>query len=391
MSINLMRDRGITLDKQRFTWKELNQMPISKLNDDAFTRLRIILMNAIEAEANRFSHGFARVNQSMQAHLAKVRRVEQHQQTMANWLLGSDHSALETTIAYEQLAIELTAAVAIKEPNSYLAQVYRFGLLEDIDHLYRFSALMDRIEGKDANTIVQSYTDIIPGRPTYLEHRHPQDDIRDSYRCREAEAISKFHALTIMSAENQVHDYYMTIGPQFADPTARELYAEIASVEEQHVTQYETLIDTEESIFEKWLLHEANEVYTYYSCVQSEKNSRVKAIWERFLDYELGQLQYVMELFKQIEKRDPAEILPDKIPSPLEFKSHRKFIRSVLESERDFTAINSRIVNSYKENHASKQYREYMNSEGSPSEIVAAGYRWMAGTELAMPEEVIQH
>ncbi len=86
----------------------------------------------------------------------------------------------------------------------------------------------------------------------------------------------------------------MTIGPMFTDPVARQLYAEIASIEEQHVTQYESLIDPDESWLEKWLLHEAIEVYNYYSCLQYESNPRIKEIWERFLDYELGHLHYVM-------------------------------------------------------------------------------------------------
>src|SRR5690606_34096938 len=110
-----------------------------------------------------------------------VRRAEQHQCTTVNWLLGADHSPIETTIGYEQVAIEVTAEVAQNEPDEYLAQTYRFGLLEDFDHLYRYSALLDRLEGKDANNILQGYTDIVPGRPTVDEHRHPLDDIRSPY------------------------------------------------------------------------------------------------------------------------------------------------------------------------------------------------------------------
>jgi rubrerythrin len=100
-----------------------------------------------------------------------------------------------------------------------------------------------------------------------------------------------------MGGEHQTHDYYMTIGPMFADPIARQLYAEIASIEEQHVTQYESIIDAHETWLEKWLLHEAAEVYNYYSCVEYENNSRIKRIWERFLDYELGHLRFVADLF----------------------------------------------------------------------------------------------
>jgi hypothetical protein len=37
---------------------------------------------------------------------------------------------------------------------------------------------------------------------------------------------------------------------------ARQLYAEIASIEEQHVTQYESIIDPDETWLEKWVLHD---------------------------------------------------------------------------------------------------------------------------------------
>ncbi|MFP5384493.1 MAG: hypothetical protein ACLGHN_00340 [Bacteriovoracia bacterium] len=391
MSVNLFRDKGTPLDKQKFTWKELVQKPISKLNDDAFTRVRIILMNGIESEANRFGHLCARMNQDLQLPLARVRRVDQYQQTMVNWLLGADHSPLETTIGFEQVAIEVTAALAKKEPDKYLAQAYRFGLLEDFDHMYRFSALMDRIEGKDANTILQSYTDIIPGRPTSEEHRHPQDDLRDHYNRKKARPLTKLHAMTLVAAEYQTHDYYMTIGPMFADPTARQLYAEIASVEEQHVTHYESLIDPEETWMEKWLLHEANEVYNYYSCLAYESNPHVKAIWERFLDYELGQLQFVMDLFKKIERRDPAEILPEKIPDAIEFKSQRDFVREVLENEVDLRTDGPNFVPKDDESELSIRHREYMNSEISPSETISAGYTWRPGTEMSVSEESLKH
>jgi len=385
MSINLFTDKGTPLDQQRFTWKDLVQKPLSKLNDDAFTRIRVILMNGIESEAVRFSHSCARMNAELQLPLAKIRRVEQHQATLVNWLLGSDHSSLETTIGYEQVAIEITAAVALKEPDPYLAQTYRYGLLEDFDHLYRYTALLDRLEGKDSNCILQNYTDIIPGRPTLFEHRDPVDDLRFPYDRNSAELISKFHALTIMAGEQQTHNYYMNIGPLFSDPTARQLYAEIASIEEQHVTQYESNIDPEETWLEKWLIHEANEVYNYYSCLMSETNPRIKALWERFLDYELGHFQAVQEIFKQIELRDPQEIISGKLPAPLEYKGHRQFVREVLKKEVDYRSVGKEFVtSSEEETEISVQYRDYMNSEGIPSETVAAGYIYKPGTENAM-------
>jgi rubrerythrin len=381
-----MEEKGTPLDQQRFTWRELTPKPISKLNDDAFTRVRVILMNGIEVEAVRFQHACSRMNRELQAPLAQIRRVEHHQQTLVNWLLSPDESPLEITIGYEQVAIEVTAAVAQHEPNEYLAQVYRFGLLEDFDHLYRYSALLDRVEGKDANNITQCYTDILAGRPTLFHHRDPMDDLRGHYDRTTADPLTKLHALTIMGAEFQTHDYYMNVGPTFSDPVARQLYAEIASVEEQHVTQYESIIDPGETWMEKWLLHEATEAYNYYSCMQAETNPRIKAIWERMLDYELGHLQAVMKLFKDVERRDPAEILPREIPDPIAFQSHRDFVRQVLQQEEDLTARGAAFVRRSEvgEDEASPRYRAQLNSEGSPSTSVASGYIWQPGTELSV-------
>ena len=392
MSLELLKEKGVALDKQNFTWRDMVRVPTSKLDDDAMTRVRIILMNGIESEALRFQHACARVNKDLQLALARVRRAEQHQQTLVNWLLPADLSPLETTIGFEQVAIEVTASVAQHEPDPYLAQVYRFGLLEDFDHMHRFSALMDRVVGGDANNILPSYTDILPGRPTSVEHRAPEDDLRECYDRHKAAPISKLNACTIMAGEHQTHDYYMTIGPMFADPIARQLYAEIASIEEQHVTQYESIIDPDETWLEKWLLHEAGEIYNYYSCVTYETNPRIKSIWERFLDYELGHLHFVLDVFRKTEKRDPAELLPETLPEPIEYRSHRQFVREVLSQEVDLRARGTEFIGKDEEDadSPSQVYRSQINSAGSPSDTIAAGYRWKPGTELAEETPDIQ-
>src|SRR3954469_16680932 len=287
MAINLLQDKGIPLDRQRMTWKELVQKPISKLDDDAFTRVRIILMNGVEHDSLRTKQVALRMNRDARVELAQLMRVEHHQATAINWLLSSDHSPLETTIAYEQVAIELTASVAQHEPDPYMAQGYRYALLEDFDHLYRYSALLDRLEGKDASNITQGYTDIVSGRDTIFHHRAPEHDLLNPYD-RNAALLTKLHAITLTGGEYQTHDYYMNVGPIFSDPVARQLYAEIASVEAQHITHYGSMLNPEETILEKLLLQEATEVFNYYGCVQQESNPRIKALWEQFLDYELG-------------------------------------------------------------------------------------------------------
>jgi hypothetical protein len=188
-----------------------------------------------------------------------------------------------------------------------------------------------------------------------------------------------------MAGEHQTHDYYMTIGPMFADPIARQVYAEIASIEEQHVTQYESIIDPNETWLEKWLLHEAGEVYNYWSCLESEGNPHIRAIWERFLEYELGHVRFVADLFQEAEGRDAAEVLPERLPEPIRYQSHREFVRETLRRERTLSAAGTEFVDRDQETEATRAYRDQMNSDGSPTETVAAGYVWQPGTELTDP------
>jgi hypothetical protein len=105
-------------------------------------------------------------------------------------------------------------------------------------------------------------------------------------------------------------------------------------------------------------------------------------IWERFLDYELGQLQVAMDCMKQFEQRDPAEILPVDFPDPIDYSPQRDFVRQVLVDEVDLRANGTEFVDKSLEPQRSLDYRKHMNSEGSPTTAVAAGYQWMPGTEL---------
>ena len=90
--------------------------------------------------------------------------------------------------------------------------------------------------------------------------------------------MTRLHALTMTALQQHARDFYMSAGPTFGDPVARQLFAEIASTEEQHLTQYESVIDPRERLLEKWLLHEAAEAFNYWSCCEQETDPKVRAI-----------------------------------------------------------------------------------------------------------------
>jgi hypothetical protein len=143
------------------------------------------------------------------------------------------------------------------------------------------------------------------------------------------------------------------------------------------------MLNPEESTCEKLLICEANEVWTYAACVEQESNPRVKALWEKFLDYELGHLQIALDLFKEVERRDPAEVLGNgQLPDLIRFESHREFLRETIAREVSLRKNGTDFVEEAQEGPSSIVYRDAVNADGSPSTSVSDTYSWTPGTEL---------
>ena len=407
MSFNPLKEKGINIEKQIRNWHQIVGKPYNKTDVDCYTRTRQILMNGIEIEAWGFKHQFNRFmpNNNEKQLLAEISRIEDSQQATANWLGPADQSVLETTLGYEQVAVDLTAWLAQNEPDEYVKETFDFGLLEDFDHLYRYSQFAYMREGIKPNDIVQAQTDVVIGRPTQHHHNDNGLRIRKHYDKTTATPQTKVNILTVLSGEQQTHNYYAEHGFMYGDHVLRETYAEIKDVEEEHVTMYESLIDPTESMWEKLLIHEFTEVCNYYTCVEDEVDERIKKTWELFLDIELGHLQIAADLFKKYEKRDPEEVIGSEIVIPCRFMSQKNYVKKVLETQVDkrlekegkFTTIN-KLSNDW----SSYKVQQKQNELGSPSETavrlsfsskgrdITAGDKFLRENEFEILEKGLQ-
>jgi hypothetical protein len=386
---NPLEERGIPIEKQLRTWRELNVDPYDKREVDPYTRCRIIAMNGIEVESILFQHQFARhcPIDDVRRQLAEVRYVENQQQRVVNWLLPGVASVLETTLGYEQVAVDLTAWVARHEPDPYLKQAYEFGVLEDFDHLYRYANLYEMVERRKAEKVVGGVTEVMPGRPTIVEHRHPFDNVRDPYAKDAVDPRSKLHALTILSAEQQVAIFYMNVGPQYMEPIARQLYQEISLIEQEHVTHYESLVDPGETWWERLLTHEYTECWLYYSFMQQESDPRIKAIWELHLQMELAHLQQACDLLRRHDGREPEQVLGDTgLPEPLRFEPNKEYLRHLLATQIDLTTLGAGYV---REAHERFEWMQQQLHDGQkpPSEQVIDMHRAQYGDEYRLETE----
>ena len=328
--------------------EEYSPKAYDKNKTTPYTKTRVILLNGAEFEQTWFLHQFNRTccDNELRKEIARIRRHEQQQQKLISALKPIDETDLETTIGYEQLAVDLTAILARHVKDDHVKDALNFALLEDFDHLYRFANLLESEQGIDANTLTGGYTEITPGRPTVAEPRHPFDEINKHIAAELADPFTKLVVSIITAAEQQTMNYYMNIAGFHESEIGKKLYSEIAMIEEQHVTEYGSLIDTTCSWLEKWLMHEYTECYLYYSCYEDETDEYIKKIfYERYLE-ECGHLQRVAELLYKYEGK-PWQALytcGGDFPERLHFEGNIDYVRGVLAKTVNYTKVEEGYV-----------------------------------------------
>ncbi len=335
MKFNPFEQKPKKLESIIMDWKTIAVKPYKKDEVSPYTRTRCILMNGTEFEAVQFSHRFHRhsADNDLRRQMAMVRRSEQLQQKLISSLKPLDEDQLETTIGYEQLAVDLTAFLAQNTEDKYVKKALDFALLEDFDHLYRYANLLEMDFNKKAYDYVGGYTEVTPGRPTVAHHRHPYDTVRRPINNKKSDPFTKCAVNIITAAEQQTMNYYMNLGSFYKSPAGRELYTEIAMVEEDHVTHYGALIDPNPSWFENCLMHEYVECYLYYSMYEDETDERIKGIWEMLLEQEIAHLHASKDILYKYEKKDYQEVIPDgNFPTLIKLKDNIEYVRKVLKN-----------------------------------------------------------
>jgi len=339
--VNPFEERPECPERAIQNWQELYPRSYNKRETDPYTKTRIILMNGTEFEANWFSHQLQRHtdNNDLRRELALTRYVEKQQQLKISLLKPADESILEHTISYEQLAVDLTAEMARREKDCNVKKSLDFALLEDFDHLYRYADLLDMEQGIRSENLVGRYTEIMPGRPTIAHHRYPKDNVKCAINAKTSDTQTVLNTMIITAAEQQTMNYYMNVTNFACSDMGRRLYEEIALVEEEHVTQYGSLMDPNATWLEMLLWHEYAECYLYWSCYQTETDRYVRELWEQNLHMEIGHLHKAAELLRKYEGKDACEVIRNPVfPEPLSLHENINYVRGVLENTVQYTS-----------------------------------------------------
>ena len=158
------------------------------------------------------------------------------------------------------------------------------------------------------DNILQGMTDVVISRPTQNHHNDNSIRLRTHYDRTTASPQTKVNIYTLVSGEQQTHNFYAEHGMMYANDDLRRTYGEICDVEEEHVTMYESLIDPEETPFEKLLLHEFTEVCTYYNCYKDEVDDQLKQIGKSFLHLNSDICRLPLIFLKNMKNATPKKL-----------------------------------------------------------------------------------
>ncbi len=174
-------------------------------------------------------------------------------------------------------------------------------------------------------------------------------------------------------------NYYMNIAQWYKNDVGRRLYAEIAMIEEAHVTQYESLKDPTLTWLEQWVMHEYCECWLYYSAMQDESDEAIKKIWTEHYKMEIAHLKTAAKLLKKYENKTFEQVCGDgEFPKLLKLGGNKEYIRKVIANTIYLTADNTQSKPDYKDikklpdSHRYFDYQKYMSGdpERNPSHLV---------------------
>ena len=218
----------------------------------------------------------------------------------------------------------------------------------------------------------------MPARPTIAHHRFNIDNVKRPMSSKKLDKQSILNTMIITGAEQQTMNYYMNVTNLATSDLARKLYMEIAQVEEEHVTQYESLMDSGATWLEMLLWHEYNECYLYWSCYVTETNPYVKSIWEENLQMEIAHLHKANDLLQKYEHKNWQEVIGDgNFPEPISLHENIEYVRDVLETTVQFTG----------------HYEDYININQLPKDANFFGYQNIINptTEIVPSHNVIDY
>lgn len=333
---NPLDHRGIPLDRQVADWRELTLTGIDPEQVEPYTRCRIVAMSGMENAAVRFDRQIDRLttDPDLRGRFELLRSVEARQRRAVAGLLAAPGGVLETTLTYEEAAVDLDSWLARTEPDRPRRRVYECDALEDFQHVYRYAELLDAVQPRRTSHLVDEVDGMLPGRLGAPSPEHPAEPDAP-------ELMSTLNAITMLAVEQQAADFYDRVDADVLEPAIRPVYREVSWAEREQIDRHQALVEPGPSRWEQLVTREYNECRLYYAFLDQESDRRIRAVWELNLQMELAHLQLASDLLRRFDGREPEEVVGTGLPDQPGFEANRTYLRQLLATHFDPDTLES--------------------------------------------------
>ncbi len=310
----------------------------------------------------------------------------------SEWLLklkllkASEESALESALYSEDLQVILQAELGIRETDKRLKNTFEFVLLDDCDNLYRMANLYDITEGVSPAELISRNAEISPARPTYLQHRHPEDYINRSSAAKRLNFESTLNCLLMVAVKQSVIDCYTEILPMLPNDLSRKFFQEISLIKVGHLSLYESFLPTTGSVLKNLIYIEYLSAYLFWSCSLFEKNEYLRTLWQTFFDGSVAILRTFTKVLKQKNNLNWFDIIDGgEFATPLILKENISYIRKLKAEKIDYNLLNGEFINNknlpYNANFYKFQNLRYTKTDDLPSQKVIKSHKLTYGSD----------
>ena len=270
---------GIPVDHHGRHWRELDAEPIDTRAADPYTRCRIRMMAAVEANAEHFDRQFTNRVQGADARrpVSSLGDATAKRRRHIAAIRGPAQSAAEAAIDRERAAFDMAGWTARNEREPDRSATYRQQAWRHLERLRRYAEFGDRAHLPWADRIADEVDALAPTPAT-------------------ASAAARPRSAPVAQPLSLLHDWIVQAA---------------AGYRPGHLDGgWETLV-----------VHESAGCYLYYGFMAEEEDRRLRPVWELHLQMQLAHLRAVSDLLRRHRGRDPQEVIGAGLPEPVSLRA----------------------------------------------------------------------
>jgi hypothetical protein len=281
---------GIPVDHHGRHWHEFDVEPVDTRATDPYTRCRINMMAAVEANAEHFDRQFASRVQDADARrsVSSLGDATAGRRQHIAAVRAPARNAAEDAIDRERAAFDMAGWAARNEREPDRSSAYRRQAWQHLERLRRYAEFGERAHLPWADLIADEVAGLWPPQPT-------------------APARGRTPSVPVPQPMSLLHDWMV----HAADRRA------VGHRPEPREVGWEALV-----------VHESASCYLYYAFMAEEDDRRLRPMWELHLQMQLAHLHAASDLLRRYSGRDPQEVIGEGLPEPVSLRTDRPLVRA---------------------------------------------------------------